>query len=164
MSNNNDFVSGTGKTIDITIKAAKLTSDILADALKDFLSDKTTKKGRMTFKELEAQNPNSKLESIEITDNNIRDFLATAKKYNVDYALKRDKSTEPVTYHVFFQSFKAENFNRAFKEYTSIKQKQIEEKKTPYDRQKLNEKAKEIASEAREKKEKVRERTFDNSL
>lgn len=30
-----------------------------------------------------------KLENIEVTENNIKDFLKTAQKYDIDYALKK---------------------------------------------------------------------------
>ena len=96
-----DYENGAKKTIDISIKAEKMTADVLKSALQEFLSGKAEKKGRMTYKQLQAKSP-SKLDSIEVSDRNIGDFLKTARKYDVDFALKRDKSTEPPTYHVFF--------------------------------------------------------------
>lgn len=68
----------------------------------------------MTYKQLQAKSP-SKLDSIEVSDRNIGDFLKTARKYDVDFALKRDKSTTPPTYHVFFSAAKTEDFKRAFR-------------------------------------------------
>ena len=94
-----DYENGAKKTIDISIKAEKMTADVLKSALQEFLSGKAEKKGRMTYKQLQAKSP-SKLDSIEVSDKNIGDFLKTARKYDVDFALKRDKSTEPPTYHV----------------------------------------------------------------
>lgn len=44
----------------------------------------------MTYKQLQAKSP-SKLDSIEVSDRNIGDFLKIARKYDVDFALKRDK-------------------------------------------------------------------------
>ena len=85
-----DYESGAKKTIDISIKAEKMTADVLKSALQEFLSGKAEKKGRMTFKQLQAKSP-SKLDSIEVSDRNIGDFLKTARKYDVDLALKRDK-------------------------------------------------------------------------
>ena len=111
-----DYESGAKKTIDISIKAEKMTADVLKSALQEFLSGKAEKKGRMTFKQLQEKSP-SKLDSIEVSDRNIGDFLKTARKYDVDFALKRDKSTEPPTYHVFFSAAKTEDFKRAFSEY-----------------------------------------------
>ena len=111
-----DYENGAKKTIDISIKAEKMTADVLKSALQEFLSGKAEKKGRMTFKQLQAKSP-SKLDSIEVSDRNIGDFLKTARKYDVDFALKRDKSTSPPTYHVFFSAAKTEDFKRAFSEY-----------------------------------------------
>ena len=111
-----DFESGAKKTIDISIKAEKMTADVLKSALQEFMSGKAEKKGRMTYKQLQAKSP-SKLDSIEVSEDNIGDFLKTARKYDVDFALKADKSTEPATYHVFFSASKTENFKKAFTEY-----------------------------------------------
>lgn len=89
-----DYENGAKKTIDISIKAEKMTADVLKSALREFMSGKAKKKGRMTYKQLQAKSP-SKLDSIEVSDRNIGDFLKTARKYDVDFALKRDKSTTP---------------------------------------------------------------------
>lgn len=78
----------------------------------------------MTFRQLEDKSQ-SKLENIEITENNIGSFLDTARKYDVDYALRRDKSTEPPTYHVFFSAGKSDDFKKAFSEYADKMQGKI---------------------------------------
>lgn len=96
-----DFESGTKKTIDLTMKTEKITSEILKTAMQEFLSGKAEKKGRMSYRQLENKSA-SKLDSIEVSESNIGDFTATARKYDVDFALKKDKSTQPPTYHVFF--------------------------------------------------------------
>ena len=44
-----DFESGTRKTIDLTIKAEHLTSDILKSAMNDFLNGNAEKKGKITL-------------------------------------------------------------------------------------------------------------------
>ena len=100
-----DFESGTRKTIDLSVKAEKITSDVLRLAMQEFVSGKAEKKGRMTYKQLQAKSP-SKLDSIEVDDSNIGDFLNIARKYDIDFALKRDKSTSPPTYHVSFPLLK----------------------------------------------------------
>ena len=111
-----DFESGIRKTIDITVKAEKITADVLKSALQEFMSGKAEKHGRMTYKQLESKSP-SKLDSIEVSSENIGDFLKTARKYDVDFALKSDNSTEPATYHVFFSAAKTDDFKQAFTEY-----------------------------------------------
>ena len=73
-----DYENGAKKAIDISIKAEKLTADVLKSALQEFMSGKAEKKGRMTYKQLQAKSP-SKLDSIEVSDRNIGDFLKTAR-------------------------------------------------------------------------------------
>ena len=58
-----DYENGAKKTIDISIKAEKMTADVLKSALREFMSGKAEKKGRMTYKQLQAKSP-SKLDSI----------------------------------------------------------------------------------------------------
>ena len=64
-----------------------MTADVLRSALQEFLSGKAEKKGRMTYKQLQDKSP-SKLDSIEVSDGNIKDFLDTARKYDIDYGYK----------------------------------------------------------------------------
>lgn len=68
--------------------------------MRDFLSGKMQKSGKKRYGKLAKS---GKLENIKITDSNIKDFLQTAKKYDIDFALKKDKSTSPATYHIFLK-------------------------------------------------------------
>lgn len=153
-----DYENGAKKTIDISIKAEKMTADVLKSALQEFMSGKAEKKGRMTYKQLQAKSP-SKLDSIEVSDRNIGDFLKTARKYDVDFALKRDKSTSPPTYHVFFSAAKTEDFKRAFSEYVGKDQCKTP-KRGEFTREKMQQQAQKLRSKPR--KQKQREKTREN--
>lgn len=157
-----DFQKSADSIIDISVQTAKLTGNMLREVLKSYLEGNTVKKGNIRYKELSAR-AEGKLENIEVTENNIRDFLNVARKYDVDFSLKRDKTTSPPTYHVFFRTADADNFSRAFKEYAAAKSEDLKNK-APYDRQKLRNKAKEIAAQPRERKEMVLERNKETSL
>ena len=153
-----DFESGTKKTIALTMKAERITSDILKSAIQDFMSGKAEKKGRMTYKQLQDKSP-SKLDSIEVSDRNIGDFLKTARKYDVDFALKRDKSTSPPTYHVFFSAARTEDFKRAFSEYVGKGQGKTQ-KRGEFTREQMQQQAQKIRNKPR--KQKQREKTREN--
>ena len=153
-----DYESGAKKTIDISIKAEKMTADVLKSALQEFMSGKAEKKERMTYKQLQAKSP-SKLDSIEVSDRNIGDFLKTARKYDVDFALKRDKSTSPPTYHVFFSAAKTEDFKRAFSEYVGKGQGKTQ-KRGEFTREQMQQQAQKLRSKPR--KQKQREKTREN--
>ena len=149
-----DFEQGTRKTIDITVKAEKITADILKSALQEFMSGKAEKKGRMTYKQLESKSP-SKLDSIDVSSENIADFLKTARKYDVDFALKSDNSTNPQTYHVFFSAAKTEDFKRAFTEYLGKGQ---QPSKAKFSRELLHKQAQRVAQRPRKRKERQKSR------
>lgn len=153
-----DFESGTKKTIDLSMKAEKITSDILKTAMQEFLSGKAEKKGRMSYKQLQEKSV-SKLDSIEVSDSNIGDFLKTARKYDIDFALKRDKSTSPPTYHVFFSAAKTEDFKKAFTEYVGKGQGKSQ-KRGEFTREQMQKQAQKVAGKPR--KQKQREKTREN--
>ena len=95
------------RTVTLMISTAKLTGRVLKEALSKYLAwqkAKTTgkEKGRMTspqssviphgkqtVKQLVGQNQG--VTNIEINDGNIRDFDRVARRYGVDYAVKKDK-------------------------------------------------------------------------
>ena len=149
-----DFEQGTRKTVDITVKAEKITADILKSALQEFMNGKAEKKGRMTYKQLESKSP-SKLDSIDVSSENIADFLKTARKYDVDFALKSDNSTSPQTYHVFFSAAKTEDFKRAFTEYLGKGQ---QPNKAKFSRELLHKQAQRVAQRPRKRKDRQKSR------
>ena len=96
----------TEKTVALSVKvgevAARLTEQALLEAMQKFLARKSkSAHGKQTLRQLMKQNAG--VSNIEITDSNIKAFESTAKKYGIDFALK--KSTEaPPRYLVFFKS------------------------------------------------------------
>ena len=123
------------KTVTLSINATKLTARTLKHALSKFLAYKSSKHketkdvtphGKQTVKQLAAQNQG--LTNIEITDKNIKDFDRVARKYGVDYAVKKDKTVSPPKYLVFFKARDADALTAAFREYTAntIKKKNKE--------------------------------------
>lgn len=41
-----------------------------------------------------------RVSSIEVTDGNIKSFERVARKYNVDFAVKKDQTTDPSKYDI----------------------------------------------------------------
>ena len=75
--------------------------------------------GKQTLKQLMKQNAG--VSSIEITDSNIKAFESTAKKYGVDFALKKDATESPPRYLVFFKGRDADVLTAAFQEFSTKK-------------------------------------------
>lgn len=114
----------TQKTIAITFKSARLTTDVLMRALKAYLEHRRHREpshGKISVKKLLAQNQGAK--SIEITDENIKSFSRIAGKYNVDFSVKRDRTADPPKYLVFFKAKDSDLIVQAFKEFVRANEK-----------------------------------------
>ena len=74
---------------------------------------------------------NQGVSNIEINDPSIRDFERIARKYGVDYAVKKDRSTSPPKYLIFFKARDADALTAAFTEYTDKKVKKAEKTERP---------------------------------
>ena len=126
------------KTIALCIKGGKITADILKAALRKYLQEmekektkaqqkaqvkkqqksQVVKRGKQSIKSM--MDKGGELTNIEITDNNIRSFERVARKYGIDYSLKKDTAEDPPKYLVFFRAKDADVMTAAFKEYTGI--------------------------------------------
>ncbi len=134
------------------VQAAQMTGDVLADVLNEFAQGRAKSGGKVRYGKLSKK---GKLDNIEITENNIKDFESTARKYGVEYALKRDKTTDPPTYYVYFTSASGDKMNKAFKEYATKKSKSIAAKRQTLDPNTIEKSAAAIkAQESQRDKEK----------
>ena len=112
------------KTIALYIKTGKLTAQTLQKAMKSLLNQMKKQKdkqphGKQTLKQLMKQNAG--VSNIEITGDNIKAFESTAKKYGIDFALKKDTTENPPRYLVFFKGRDADVLTAAFKEFSAKK-------------------------------------------
>ena len=110
----------TQKTIALVIKTAKLDANVLKAAMRMYLNHRRQKAqkthGKTSVKKLVGEGVG--VSSIEVTDGNIKSFERVARKYNVDFAVKKDKTTDPPKYVVFFKGRDADALTAAFREYT----------------------------------------------
>jgi len=112
----------TGKSVALIIDGAKMSEQVLEKALQKFLEAQKNKspkmhRGKQTLKQLAGQNAG--LANIEISDKNIKAFTHVAKKYHVDFALKKDTAAEQPRYLVFFKSRDADAITAAFQEFAN---------------------------------------------
>ncbi len=112
------------KVVALSIKGAKLTAATLQKAMKSLLAELKKQQGKdpegkQTLRQLMKQNTG--VSNIEITDSNIKAFESTAKKYGIDYALKKDTTETPPRYLVFFKGRDADVLTAAFKEFSAKK-------------------------------------------
>lgn len=165
------------KTVALIIHSSKITAEVLKAALAKVMRDmekanqkrasqkeqkksqaqEYSYKGRTSLKEMMKEG--SQLTNIEITDNNIKSFEKIARKYGIDYSLKKDTAGEKPRYLVFFRARDADVMTAAFKEYTGVT---LTKAKKPSIRKKLQ---KAIARAAKHReRDKTKKREQEQSL
>lgn len=82
----------TQKTFALMIRTSKLTEGVLEQAIKNYLQAQKQrqtqpKRGKQSVKELIGQNAG--VSNLEITSGNLRCFEQVARKYRVDFAVKK---------------------------------------------------------------------------
>lgn len=148
------------KIVAIAIRGGKISADVLDKALKKFVqelekaqktaSQPKTYRGKQTVKHLVSQN--AAISNIEVTDGNIKSFDRTAKKYGIDYALKKDTSEQPPRYIVFFKGRDVDVMTQAFKEFSA---KTVKRQEKPSLRQQLSKQIQKAKENKHREKEKV---------
>ena len=124
----------TQKTLALCVEASKMTAQLLQQAMKKVLADMEKHKknsplrhGKQTLRQL--MKHNTGVSNIEITDPSIKEFEKIARKYGVDYAVKKDRSSSPPKYLIFFKGRDA--LTAAFTEYTGKKVRKAEKSERP---------------------------------
>jgi len=135
------------KSVALTVKAVKMTGRLLAKMMQAYLKKMReltpfVKAGKQSLKSLSKQG--ASLTNIEIDGDNIGSFGRIARKYNVDFALKRDNAHTPPQWYVFFKAKDADALTAAFKEYSKINLKHKAQKPSLLEGL---EKAKELATQ-----------------
>ncbi|MFR6059046.1 MAG: PcfB family protein [Oscillospiraceae bacterium] len=151
------------KIVALSIKGAKLSAVMLQKAMKKLLEEMKKQQGKppqgkQTLKQLMKQNAG--VSNIEITKDNIKAFESTAKKYGIDFALKKDSTETPPRYLVFFKGRDADALTAAFKEFSA--KKLTQEQKPPI--RKLLSTLKEAAQGKNAERAKVKNKDREVSL
>lgn len=118
------------RTLTLIINASKLTGRTLKSAMGKYLAHLKNKKlnkqngavthhGKQSVKQLVRQGHG--VSNTEFTDPDIRDFERIARKYGVDYAIKRDKFSEKPRFLIFFKAQDTGAIEAAMNEYAQKK-------------------------------------------
>ena len=123
----------------MSVSTAKLTGRVFKAAICKYLEHRKNKQreglarnspviphGKQSVKQLIGQNQG--VSTIESNDPHIRNFEKIARKYGVDYAIKRVKTEGKPKYVIFFKARDADALTQAFTEYT---RKSAEREKKP---------------------------------
>ncbi len=131
------------RTLTLVVSGTKFTGRLFKAAISKYMAHRrekklekqrsrdspVTPKDKQTVKQLIGQNQG--VSNIEINDPSIRDFERIARKYGVDYAVKKDRSASPPKYLIFFKARDADALTAAFSEYTQKKVKKADRSERP---------------------------------
>jgi hypothetical protein len=103
----------------LIIRGGTLTSRMLAQAMQAFLHTPKHKAqhGKQSVRQLAKSG--AKLENIPVGSENIKDFEGIARKYGIDFAVRKDVSEDPPRHLVFFKSRDADSMTAAFREFSA---------------------------------------------
>ena len=107
------------RSFNLMISTTKLTARTVLNGVKAAirLYKNKASQGKQSVRTLLRQNRG--VSSVEISKTGIKGFERYAKKYSIDYAIRKDSSEVPPRYLVFFKAPDAEAFQAAFKEYSA---------------------------------------------
>lgn len=108
-------------SVKMSKETARLTEATLKKVLDEFLKSYNSpqiRHGKQTMRQLARQNTG--ISNIEITKDNIKGFESTAKKYGLDYSLKKIPGEQP-QYLVFFKGRDLDVMTSAFREFSAKK-------------------------------------------
>ena len=131
------------RTLTLIVSGTKFTGRLFKAAISKYMAHRrekklnkqrgrdspVTPKGKQTVKQLIGQNQG--VSNIEINDPSIKDFERIARKYGVDYAVKKDRSASPPKYLIFFKARDVDALTAAFSEYTQKKVKKADRSERP---------------------------------
>ena len=114
------------RTINLAISTTRLTARSFIAGIRKYLQHRekvkarkgirdTAVHGKQSVKQLLGQNQGAT--NVEIDKDGIRDFERLAKKYGVDFAVRKDKSVDPPRYLVFVRSKDADALDAICKEH-----------------------------------------------
>ncbi len=147
----------TQRTVALVLRTTKLTESVLKKAMIMYLDHQKNRPethGKISVRKLLGKDQGAN--TMEINNANIRTFNRVAAKYNIDYAIQKDKSQDPPKYIVFFKGRDADVISRAFKDFCDLNEKK-RNKVSLRERLKKLKEAKIERPERERKKEKDRE-------
>ena len=119
------------RTLTLAVNGTKFTGRMLKAAIGKYMAHRrevTHQKnrdgpvvhhGKQSVKQLVGQGQG--VDSIELTDPSTREFDRIARKYGVDYAIKRDRTSDPPRFLIFFKGRDNDAITAAFQEYAGKK-------------------------------------------
>lgn len=152
------------RSVNLAITTTRMTARAILSGIRTYLyyhnRNKASeikdpyKHGKQSVKELIGQGQG--VESIEVGDESLKTFNRIAKKYGVDFAIKKDKTVDPPHYVAFFKAKDADALQHILDEYSD---KLMKKKDRPSVIEKLHKFKEYVAAHAKKERYKEKEMT-----
>ena len=113
------------------------------------VKDGAFKHGKQKVSELIGQGQG--VENIDVAQSDLKGFEVYARKYGIDYAVRKDISEDPPKYLVFFKAKEADAMTAAFNEYAAKELKKKERKSVRKELRETKEKKTPVKEAVKEK-------------
>ena len=132
------------RTVNLAVVTTKLTARTVIAAVLVYLRHRdkaqarklnTVPEGKQSVKDLPRQKQG--VNSIDISSTDLKGVESIARKYGIDYAIRKDRSVDPPKYLVFFKGKEADVMNAAFNEYSAKVMRQGQRPSVLAERKKL---------------------------
>ena len=123
------------RTVNLAVSTTKLSARTIVSAVRAYLNHRKNVKvkkeheaeiptqGKQSVKELIGQGQG--VTNIDIAQTDLKGFEKVARKYGIDYAIRKDSSVDPPHYLVFFKAKDADAMTAAFNEYSQIERPSV---------------------------------------
>ena len=146
----------------LAFRALKVNEQVFCKAIQTYLNsrgEEPVHHGKMKLKDLMQLDQGARM--MEMKADAIGGFKRIAGKYNIDFAIAKDKSKKPPLFQVFFKARDEDVITKAFNEYVARRTKKAEREPFKQKLQRLQEKA-DILNKANIAKDK--HRSMEKSL
>ena len=161
-----------GRAVRIAVSAGRMTGRGVYQALREYVRQirmlqtnkrgprvsgkNTVIKGRQSVKSLVRQGQG--VNTVDLADDGIRDFLRIAKKYGVDFAIVKDKSSEQPRHTIFFKAKDIDVIEAVLREYAAKRTRKQARTEKPSILEKLRKLKDVVSRNAGREKERRKER------
>ncbi|MCC8028512.1 MAG: PcfB family protein [Lachnospiraceae bacterium] len=157
----------TSRAVNLAVSTTRMTAQSVMNAVRMYIYHSPGRQSRLPPEDCEDEIPRGKMtvreligqgqgvSTIPIADTELKGFERVAKKYGVDFAIRKDNSQKPPRYTVFFKARDQDALTAAYKEYAA---QMMTKKQRPSVREKLAKFSELVASVPRKIREKTKER------
>ncbi len=102
------------KMVTLTVSTSKFTAKVFYQCLDMHYKQLTNPEGKQSLKHLKKKGEG--IEQVDLDKENMKQFKKSARKYGVDFAVTKEKGSDPPLYHIHFKAPNEDCINSAIKD------------------------------------------------